>query len=70
MGDQPQAISELVDGVRDGRRSQVLLGVTGSGTTFTVANVLAELGRPARIRAANKVLVEQLYHEIMTCFHI
>ena len=49
MGDQPQAISELVAGVRDGRRSQVLLGVTGSGKTFTMANVIAELGRPALI---------------------
>ena len=60
MGDQPQAISELVEGVRDGRRSQVLLGVTGSGKTFTMANVIAELGRPAMIMAPNKILAAQL----------
>ena len=68
MGDQPQAISELVAGVRDGRRSQVLLGVTGSGKTFTMANVIAELGRPAMIMAPNKILAAQLYTEMKSFF--
>ena len=68
MGDQPTAISELVAGVRDGRRSQVLLGVTGSGKTFTMANVIAELGRPALIMAPNKILAAQLYTEMKSFF--
>ena len=68
MGDQPQAISELVAGVRDGRRSQVLLGATGSGKTFTMANVIAELGRPALIMAPNKILAAQLYTEMKSFF--
>ncbi|MBQ8294721.1 MAG: excinuclease ABC subunit UvrB [Alphaproteobacteria bacterium] len=68
MGDQPTAISELVSGVRDGRRSQVLLGVTGSGKTFTMANVIAELGRPALIMAPNKILAAQLYTEMKSFF--
>lgn len=68
MGDQPQAIAELTAGVRDGRRSQVLLGVTGSGKTFTMANVIAELGRPALIMAPNKILAAQLYTEMKSFF--
>ena len=68
MGDQPTAISELVSGVNDGRRSQVLLGVTGSGKTFTMANVIAELGRPALIMAPNKILAAQLYTEMKSFF--
>ncbi len=68
MGDQPTAISELVDGVNDGRRSQVLLGVTGSGKTFTMANVIAKLGRPALIMAPNKILAAQLYTEMKSFF--
>ncbi len=68
MGDQPTAISELVAGVNDGRRSQVLLGVTGSGKTFTMANVIAELGRPALIMAPNKILAAQLYTEMKSFF--
>lgn len=68
MGDQPQAISELVAGVRDNRRNQVLLGVTGSGKTFTMANVIAELGRPAMIMAPNKILAAQLYTEMKAFF--
>ena len=68
MGDQPTAISELVDGVNSGRCSQVLLGVTGSGKTFTMANVIAELGRPALIMAPNKVLAAQLYTEMKSFF--
>ncbi|MBO4626149.1 MAG: excinuclease ABC subunit UvrB [Alphaproteobacteria bacterium] len=68
MGDQPTAINELVAGVRSGRRSQVLLGVTGSGKTFTMANVIAELGRPALIMAPNKILAAQLYTEMKSFF--
>ena len=68
MGDQPTAISELVTGIQDGRRSQVLLGVTGSGKTFTMANVIAELGRPALIMAPNKILAAQLYTEMKSFF--
>ena len=68
MGDQPTAINELVAGVRDGRWSQVLLGVTGSGKTFTMANVIAELGRPALIMAPNKILAAQLYTEMKSFF--
>ncbi|MBQ8686637.1 MAG: excinuclease ABC subunit UvrB [Alphaproteobacteria bacterium] len=68
MGDQPTAIAELVRGVNDGRQSQVLLGVTGSGKTFTMANVIAELGRPALIMAPNKILAAQLYTEMKSFF--
>ena len=68
MGDQPTAIAELVDGVKNGRRSQVLLGVTGSGKTFTMANVIAELSRPALLMAPNKILAAQLYTEMKAFF--
>ena len=68
MGDQPTAISELTAGVRDGRRNQVLLGVTGSGKTFTMANIIAELSRPALIMAPNKILAAQLYTEMKSFF--
>ncbi|MDW3024104.1 MAG: excinuclease ABC subunit UvrB [Alphaproteobacteria bacterium] len=68
MGDQPTAISELVDGVNSGKQSQVLLGVTGSGKTFTMANIIAELGRPALIMAPNKILAAQLYTEMKSFF--
>lgn len=68
MGDQPTAIAELCDGIRDGRRSQVLLGVTGSGKTFTMANVITELSRPALIMAPNKILAAQLYTEMKSFF--
>ena len=68
MGDQPTAISELVQGVEDGRKSQVLLGVTGSGKTFTMANIIAELSRPAMIMAPNKILAAQLYTEMKAFF--
>ena len=68
MGDQPTAIAELVLGVNEGRQSQVLLGVTGSGKTFTMANVIAELGRPALIMAPNKILAAQLYTEMKSFF--
>ena len=68
MGDQPNAIAELVDGVRNGKKSQVLLGVTGSGKTFTMANVIAELSRPALLMAPNKILAAQLYTEMKSFF--
>ena len=68
MGDQPTAISELVNGIKSGQKSQVLLGVTGSGKTFTMANVIAELSRPAMIMAPNKILAAQLYTEMKSFF--
>lgn len=68
MGDQPTAIAELVSGIQEGKQSQVLLGVTGSGKTFTMANVIAELGRPALIMAPNKILAAQLYTEMKLFF--
>jgi len=67
-GDQPQAITELVDGVQDGEAFQILLGVTGSGKTFTMANVIAQLGRPAIVFAPNKTLAAQLYSEFREFF--
>ncbi|MBF8272388.1 MAG: Excinuclease ABC subunit B [Magnetococcales bacterium] len=67
-GDQPQAIAALVDGLRQGRRDQVLLGVTGSGKTFTMAKVIETLGRPALILAHNKTLAGQLYSEMRSFF--
>ncbi len=68
MGDQPSAIKQLVDGVRSGQRAQVLLGVTGSGKTFTVANVIAQLGRPTLVMSHNKTLAAQLYGEFKQFF--
>ncbi len=67
-GDQPTAIAQLVDGVRDGLSYQTLLGVTGSGKTFTMANVIARLGRPAIVFAPNKTLAAQLYSEFREFF--
>ena len=67
-GDQPQAIRELVEGVRRNDRSQVLLGVTGSGKTFTIAKVIEETQRPALILAPNKTLAAQLYGEFKSFF--
>lgn len=67
-GDQPEAIKRLVKGVRAGDKSQVLLGVTGSGKTFTMANVVAELNRPALVLAHNKTLAAQLYEELKELF--
>jgi excinuclease ABC subunit B len=67
-GDQPGAIRELVGGLHDGVRNQVLLGVTGSGKTFTMASVIAETGRPALIMAPNKILAAQLYTEMKGFF--
>ncbi len=67
-GDQPEAIDALVAGVRDGLSFQTLLGVTGSGKTFTMANVIARLGRPAIVFAPNKTLAAQLYSEFREFF--
>ncbi|WP_040589269.1 MULTISPECIES: excinuclease ABC subunit UvrB [Sphingopyxis] len=67
-GDQPTAIRELVDTAREGERDQVLLGVTGSGKTFTMAKVIEELQRPALILAPNKILAAQLYGEFKSFF--
>ena len=63
-GDQPQAIEKLVEGINDGLAFQTLLGVTGSGKTYTMANVIARIGRPALILAPNKTLAAQLYSEM------
>ncbi len=67
-GDQPKAISELVSNLNDGMENQVLLGVTGSGKTFTMANVIAETNRPALVLAHNKTLAAQLYAEFKELF--
>ncbi len=67
-GDQPEAISRLTEGVQAGKRSQVLLGITGSGKTFTMANVIANTQKPALILAHNKTLAAQLYQEFKTLF--
>ncbi|MBW4055148.1 MAG: excinuclease ABC subunit UvrB [Proteobacteria bacterium] len=67
-GDQPQAITELTEGIERGDRHQTLLGVTGSGKTFTVANVIARTGRPALVLAPNKTLAAQLYGEFKELF--
>jgi len=67
-GDQPEAISQLVRGLTDGDRHQVLLGVTGSGKTFTVAKVIEQLNRPSIVLAHNKTLAAQLYHEFKSFF--
>ena len=60
-GDQPQAIEKLVDGVKKGLHDQLLLGVTGSGKTYTMANVISQLQRPTIVMAHNKTLAAQLY---------
>ena len=67
-GDQPQAIEQLIEGINDGEVFQTLLGVTGSGKTFTMANVIARLGRPAIVFAPNKTLAAQLYSEFREFF--
>ena len=67
-GDQPEAIEQLVEGLRDGEVFQTLLGVTGSGKTFTMANVIARMGRPAIVFAPNKTLAAQLYSEFREFF--
>ena len=67
-GDQPQAIAQLVEGLRDGLSYQTLLGVTGSGKTYTMAHVIARLGKPALVMAPNKTLAAQLYSEFREFF--
>ncbi|MBS5806710.1 MAG: excinuclease ABC subunit UvrB [Firmicutes bacterium] len=67
-GDQPQAIKELVDGINEGKKEQVLLGATGTGKTFTIANVIKETNRPTLVLAHNKTLAGQLYAELKEFF--
>ena len=68
MGDQPEAIKKIVENINDGIADQVLLGVTGSGKTFTIANIIKETNRPALILAPNKTLAAQLYSEYKSFF--
>jgi len=67
-GDQPQAIKQLVDGIKEGKKHQVLLGATGTGKTFTVANVIKEINKPTLVLAHNKTLAGQLYAELKELF--
>ena len=68
MGDQPEAISELVNGLKEGKKEQVLLGATGTGKTFTIANVIKEVNKPTLVLAHNKTLAGQLYSELKELF--
>ena len=67
-GDQPQAIKELVEGIKEGKRDQVLLGATGTGKTFTIANVIEKVNKPTLVLAHNKTLAGQLYSELKELF--
>ena len=67
-GDQPQAIKELVDGIKNGKKRQVLLGATGTGKTFTMANIIQQVNKPTLILAHNKTLAGQLYSEFRELF--
>ena len=67
-GDQPAAIDSLVQGIKDGMRGQTLLGVTGSGKTFTMANIIERVQRPTLVLAHNKTLAGQLYAEFKELF--
>ena len=67
-GDQPQAIDELVKGINDGKKDQVLLGATGTGKTFTIANVIKETDKKTLVLAHNKTLAGQLYSELKELF--
>ena len=67
-GDQPQAIAELVEGIKEGNKFQTLLGVTGSGKTFTIANVIAQINKPTLVISHNKTLAAQLYGELKLLF--
>ena len=67
-GDQPHAIDELVDGIIKGKKNQVLLGATGTGKTFTIANVIAKTNKPTLVLAHNKTLAGQLYSEFKELF--
>ena len=67
-GDQPQAITQLTEGIKQGVHAQTLLGVTGSGKTFTIANVIKNIGRPTLVLSHNKTLAAQLYSEFKSFF--
>ena len=67
-GDQPEAIKKLVDGIKSGKKDQVLLGATGTGKTFTMANVIKEINKPTLVLAHNKTLAGQLYAEFKELF--
>lgn len=67
-GDQPQAIENLVKGINEGKKHQVLLGATGTGKTFTVANVIEKINKPTLVLAHNKTLAGQLYNELKELF--
>ena len=67
-GDQPQAIKELVEGIKTGKKHQVLLGATGTGKTFTIANVIKEVNKKTLVLAHNKTLAGQLYSELKELF--
>ena len=67
-GDQPEAIKELEDGVNKGEKHQILLGATGTGKTFTIANVIKEVNKPTLVLAHNKTLAGQLYSELKELF--
>ena len=67
-GDQPEAIKELVEGIKEGKKEQVLLGATGTGKTFTMANVIKEVNKPTLILAHNITLAGQLYSEMKELF--
>ena len=67
-GDQPQAIEKLVNGIKQGQKHQVLLGATGTGKTFTMANVIAQVNKPTLVLAHNKTLAGQLYSELKEFF--
>ena len=67
-GDQPKAIQKLVEGIKNNERSQVLLGTTGTGKTFTIANVIKEVNKPTLVLAHNKTLAGQLYSELKELF--
>jgi len=67
-GDQPKAIESLIKGLKEGEQDQMLLGITGSGKTFTMANVIEQTGRPALIMAHNTTLAAQLYSEMKDLF--
>ena len=67
-GDQPGAIKKLVNGIKEGKKHQVLLGATGTGKTFTIANVIAKVNKPTLVLAHNKTLAGQLYSELKEIF--
>ena len=67
-GDQPQAIQKLVEGIQSGKKHQVLLGATGTGKTFTISNVIAQVNKPTLVFVHNKTLAGQLYSEFKELF--